>query len=268
MQSEKDHSSIYEYPLQERFRTYLRLEHSFSALHSALTLATDAPLSFFNTLFATQELIERNDIKTELAKDLELQRTAMERWQNHPQIDQNALQGALQSITMASENLQQINRALRQLKDDRFLGSIRSRMIQPGITGLFELPQLQRWLSQPVDQQQAHRQHWYEAVQPLAAAIQLQLELTRQQGEFSDTIARNGFWQESCEPLALLRIRMPADSPYYPIVSGHRQRFTLRFMALPSSTLSDDPHSHVSADAASEDISFALARSPLLSTTT
>ncbi|HAD48921.1 MAG: cell division protein ZapD [Idiomarinaceae bacterium] len=259
MSSEQQSSSVYEYPLQERFRTYLRLEHSFAELNNALALAEHAPLAFFNTLFATQELIERNDIKTELAKDLELQRATMERWQNHPQIDQNALQGALQSITMASDNLQYIGRALRQLKDDRFLASIRSRLIQPGITGLFELPQLQRWLSQPLALQQQHWQHWHEAVQPLAAAIQLQLELTRQQGEFDTVVARNGFWQESCDPLALLRIRMPPDSPYYPIVSGHRQRFTLRFMAIPTST---------DADAANEDITFELARSPLLSTTT
>ena len=45
--------------------------------------------------------------------------------------------------------------------------------------------------------------------------------------------------------------RMPPDSPYYPIVSGHRQRFTLRFMAIPTST---------DADAANEDITFEFCR--------
>lgn len=256
MTSAQNGSLIYEYPLQERFRTYLRLEHSFAELRVALSLAESAPQAFFNTLFATQELVERNDIKTELSKDLELQRSAMKRWENHPQIDQNALQGALQSITMASDNLQQLSRELRQLKDDRFLATIRSRFTQPSVTGLFELPQLQLWLSQPNELQQSHCKHWFSALQPLAAAIELQLELTRQQGEFESIEARNGFWQESCEPLALLRVKIAHSTSYYPVVSGHRQRFTLRFMALAT-----DQHQ---TDAVSDDVTFALARCPLL----
>ena len=253
---EQQHHSVYEYPLQERFRTYLRFEHSFTELQRSLDIATQAPQAFFHALLSAQELVERNDVKTDLAKDLELQRQAMQRWQDHPQIDQSALQAALHSISLASDNLQQLNKELRALKDDRFLAAIRSRFLQPGVTGLFELPQLQLWLSQTDANQQAHRQHWYQALQPLAAAIELQLELTRQQGDFSQVVANNGFWQESCEPLALLRIKLPHEARCYPVVSGHRQRFTLRFMSLPDN--------HHKTDTLSDSISFALARCPLL----
>ena len=261
MTREQDSTILYEYPLQERFRTYLRFEHSFSELGAALTMAEEQPQAFFVALFAAQQLIERNDIKSELAKDLELQRSFMKRWEAHPQIDQTALQGALQSISMAVDNLQLLNKELRLLKDDRFLASIRSRFVQPGITGLFELPQLQLWLNQPLAARQQQSQNWFDALQPLAAAIALQLELTRQQGAFSSIAATNGFWQESCEPLALLRVKVPVSACCYPVVSGHRQRFTLRFMTLPDN---GDP----TTEAVSDDLQIELSRCPLLTANT
>ncbi|MGM0525282.1 MAG: cell division protein ZapD [Pseudomonadota bacterium] len=261
-------SVIYEYPLQERFRTYLRLEHSFKQLQSTLAIAEDQSHdwqqtiepryeAFFNALFACQELVERSDIRAELSKDLEQQRLAMKQWEKHPQIDQTALQGALRSIVHASESLQQLPAELRQLKADRFLASIRTRLAQPGISGLFELPQLQLWLNQPANDAMHQCQQWYQSLQPLATAIELQLELTRQQSEFTSTTAKNGFWQESCEPLAMLRIKVPATAGCYPVVSGHRQRFTIRFMQLPT----DDSEQ---TDACSEDLSVAIARCQLL----
>lgn len=253
-------SVIYEYPLQERFRTYLRLEHSFKQLHSALAVLGEHPEPFFSALFAAQELIERSDIRTELSKDLDQQRLFMKRWEQHPQIDQTALQGALQSVLAAADNLQQVPKELRLIKDDRFLASIRNRFAQPGVTGLFELPQLQLWLQQPSATRQQHAQQWLDCFAPIAAAVELQLELTRQQGQFSDVVANNGFWQESCEPLALLRIKIAAEHACYPVISGHRQRFTLRLMTLAEGEARQ-------TDAVSDNVPLAIARCPLLTNT-
>lgn len=254
MSSEAQAPIIYEYPLQERFRTYLRLEHSFNQLRSALEHNYEA---FFSALFASQELIERSDIRADLSKDLIQQKNFIKQWEKHPQIDQNTLQAALQSVSQAYDGLQHLPKQLRQLKDDRFLASIRTRLAQPGLCGLFELPQLQLWLSHSPEDAWQQCRDWYQNLQGLVTAIELQLQLTRQQGEFSQVVAKSGFWQESCEPLALLRIRIAVASACYPIISGHRQRFTIRFMNLPSD---DDQQS----DASSDDIEVAIARCPLL----
>lgn len=254
MSSEVQAPIVYEYPLQERFRTYLRLEHSFNQLRS--TLGHDHE-SFFNALFASQELIERSDIRAELSKDLIQQKNFIKQWEKHPQIDQDTLQAALHSVSEAHDGLQHLPKQLRHLKDDRFLASIRTRLVQPGLCGLFELPQLQLWLSHSPEQawQQCHI--WYHSLQPLIDAIALQLQLTRQQGDFTSIVAKGGFWQESCEPLSLIRIQVAVENACYPVISGHRQRFTLRFMTLPGE---DDQQS----DASSDDIPAAIARCPLL----
>lgn len=269
MTGEQHQVITYEYPLQERYRTYLRLEHSFSRLRSALAqiAGDDQELAssrcrnsryetFLKALFDCQELIERCDIRNELGKDLEQQQQLMKQWEHHPQIDQTALQGALRSVANAVTNLQHFNNELRQLKDDKLLASVRTRFVQPGVSGLFELPQLQLWLSQPDELTVPQVQYWYSLVEALATAVDLQLELTRQQTPFTDTAVKNGFWQESCEPLSLLRIRIPTSIAGYPIVSGHRQRFTIRFLELPKA----DGQS----DAIADDFSIQLARCPLI----
>lgn len=254
MPAEPSAALVYEYPLQERVRTYLRLETSLHQLmnHNRITEANFD--GFFNALFVCQELIERSDVRGELIKDLEQQRQYMAQWQDHPKIDQNALHGALQSISQASDELHQTTRELRALKDDGFLASIRQRFAQPGISGLFELPQLQRWLSLPDANKQQAVANWQQQLAPLAAAIDLMLALIRQHGDFTQAAAQSGFWQESCEPLALLRIELATDVACYPVVSGHRQRFTIRFMPLPGS------QDHGALD----NIQFNLARCPLI----
>ena len=64
---------IYEYPLQERVRTYLRLEHGFEQLNVSRELFQQQPDAFFQSLFSLSDLLERVDIRTELSKDLDAQ---------------------------------------------------------------------------------------------------------------------------------------------------------------------------------------------------
>ncbi|MBR38010.1 MAG: hypothetical protein CMF13_06605 [Idiomarina sp.] len=51
---------------------------------------------------------------------------------------------------------------------------------------------------------------------------------------FRNRSSKKGFWQESADPLAILRMKIAADDAIYPVVSGHRQRFTIRLMTLNS----------------------------------
>lgn len=63
---------VYEHPLNEKLRTYLRLEAGLSQLRQQSDLADDArQQGFFSSLFAVLETIDRNDIRPDLLKDIE-----------------------------------------------------------------------------------------------------------------------------------------------------------------------------------------------------
>ena len=225
---------IYEYPLQERVRTYLRLEHGFEQLNVNRELFQQQPDAFFQSLFSLSDLLERVDIRTELSKDLDAQQQRLKQWEQHPQVDRHALRTTIEEIGDCQQFLPDIPKVLREIKDDALLASIRQRFSQPGISGLFELPQLQLWLSQENELQQKQCDAWCQLFQPIEKAVQLKLTLMREQSSFSDMTLTSGFMQGSSEqPLAMLRIKVPKESSVYPVISGHRQRFTVRFMPLP-----------------------------------
>ncbi len=225
---------IYEYPLQERVRTYLRLEHGFEQLNVSRELFQQQPDAFFQSLFSLSDLLERVDIRTELSKDLDAQQQRLKQWEQHPQVDRQALRTTIEEIGDCQQFLPDIPKVLREIKDDALLASIRQRFSQPGISGLFELPQLQLWLSQENELQQKQCDAWCQLFQPIEKAVQLKLTLMREQSSFSDMTLTSGFMQGSSEqPLAMLRIKVPKESSVYPVISGHKQRFTVRFMPLP-----------------------------------
>ncbi len=241
---------IYEYPLQERFRTYLRLEQGFLQIQTSLDGTEQQALPFFNALFGLLELFERFDVKTELNRDLDAQKQFVQQWARHPQVDKDMVALLLERLANAQERLSSGVSAVRALKDDAFLAGMKQRFSQPGCQALFDLPQLQSWLSQPVASQLAHQQHWLSQFTDYQHALSQLLSLLRERAPFDTVQARKGFWQESTDPLAILRMKISTHEAVYPVVSGHRQRFTIRLMAL----------SEGQSNAFSEDLEFQLAR--------
>ncbi|MDV6316020.1 cell division protein ZapD [Idiomarina sp. HP20-50] len=251
MTSTDNDSILYEYPLQERMRTYLRLEHGFEQLKASLECFKDQAEPFFNALFDVTDLLERFDIRTELSKDLDLDKQRLQKWEEHPDVDRDALGKTINEIDYCLNRLQDIPKSLRELKDDSLLASIRQRFSQPGMSGLFELPQLHLWLSQPPQKQEQQCEIWCETLAFVELAITLKLTLLREQSVFVPMQLQNGFLQESSEQqLAMLRIKVVRSANIYPVISGHRQRFTIRFMPLPGESLETSP----------QDIEFELAR--------
>ena len=104
---------IYEYPLQERVRTYLRLEHGFEQLNVSKGLFQQQPDAFFQSLFSLSDLLERVDIRTELSKDLEAQQQRLKQWEQHPEVDRQALRATIQEIDDCQQFLPDIPKVLR-----------------------------------------------------------------------------------------------------------------------------------------------------------
>ena len=233
---------IYDFPLNEKSRTYLRLESLFSQIRDNLDSDQSwAHIAFFKGLFDLQELLERGDLRADLIKDLERLGQRLSHWASLPDVDLEQIKQMQQESTQLSRNLLSASRPGARLKEDRLLGSIRQRFSIPGGLCAFDVPQLHHWLGTPTIVRNQQMQLWLSDINLLMNAITLLLRLWRESGNFSNELATNGFFQDSAENAELIRIRLPDAQQCYPTLSGHKNRFALRFLPTTEQQIGDVP---------------------------
>lgn len=227
---------IYEQPLNERIRTFLRLEFLFARVDKALQ--TDDEMSNRDAVDAMLDMLsvfERGDMKSEVSKEIERLISNLSALENSPGVDKSALDELLAKLDQTLDALQLKKSTIGQaLKENDFLYSIRQRSSIPGGTCDFDLPAYHFWLQHTADtERRAQLLKWSEQFVAIRAAIEISLQLIRSATGFSEAEAESGFFQrslESSQPTQLIRVKISADTPYFPEISGGKHRFTVRFM--------------------------------------
>jgi cell division protein ZapD len=227
---------VFEQPLNERIRTFLRLEFLFGQYEHHR--ADPSPLGTRARLHALLDILTvlgRSDLKKDILKDLNDQHAVLMRLANRPGVDNARLQAVLGEITTSVNGLQQqaTQFASTALRDNEFLMSIHNRSSIPGGTCAFDLPAYHHWLAQPAEKQQRDLDAWFGDLVPFAQAILLDLRLLRGSVPVTDAVAPGGTYvhapQSAC---SLLRVFVPREEAVYPEISAGSHRFTLRFMQL------------------------------------
>ncbi|MER2493818.1 cell division protein ZapD [Catenovulum sediminis] len=222
---------LYEFPLNEKIRTYLRIETLLERIKQQCGRSDAwAILDYLNGLFAILDIIERGDLKSDLLKDLEKHEKQLVVWAEHPSVNNNALQSLLASVIEMSGRLMSSSKLGQKLREDKFLSSIKQRFSIPGGNCCFDLPHLHQWLNQPVEKITQDQNRWLDALDILQTVVELDLKMIREKAKFMQCQAEAGLYQDSVDNVELLRIKLPSESPYYPTVSGHKNRFAIRFM--------------------------------------
>lgn len=223
----------YEFPLNERVRTLLRLEDLFSKFD--FFTQREHRLDHHTALLTLFEIIEvgsRADLKSDLLQELDRQRLTLSHYRGHPSVDSEALEHTLGNIDRVASDLNQCNGRLGyHLRDNEFLMIIRSRCSIPGGVCEFDLPGYHRWQSRTAASRRADIHHWFAPMRPLAQAVALVLQLLRNSGEVSLVTAEQGnFTQQlSGKTYQLLRIDMPADLELVPEFSANKYMLWIRF---------------------------------------
>ena len=226
---------VYEQPLNEKVRAFLRLEKLFQQYAFHLTHGSD-----WNNRVAIDSILEilayttRSDIKLEVLKELERQHTRLERLSKRPQIDQSQLTSVLKNIQKRIGELQAISGQVGQdTKNVELLTAIAQKSSVPGSICDFDLPALKHWLTLPKDKRQQHIEKWFQPFGHLDRAVQLILDVLRHSAEDTEEVAQNGFFQKSLDTnqaIQLLRISVADDVLCYPEISAGKHRFSVRFM--------------------------------------
>ncbi len=229
----------YEQPLNERIRSFLRLEHLFKQagffVRGTSVWNSQAALE---TILDIQNLLGRNDVKTEVLKELERHTANLARLEQNPDVDRGRLSEILDELDMLIDRLYSNSQPLgHELKQNEFLNSIRQRSMIPGGTCDFDLPGYHHWLQGPSEDRIRDLSTWLSAFDVLRQAITIILGLIRESSVSKSAVAEQGFFQRSMDPnnpCQILRVTLPAEAAYFPEISGGKHRFTIRFLQLPS----------------------------------
>lgn len=227
---------MFEQPLNERVRTFLRLELLF-AQHRHHR-ADKTPFGVRDTIASLLDIlvvISRSDLKTDIYKELQDQHAQLTRLVSRPGVDNERLNGVLNDITITLNGLQQLATqfAGSLLRGSDFLNALLNRSGIPGGTCGFDLPHYHFWLSQPHERTQRDLDAWFADLRPFEQAINLYLRLLRESVPADDQSARSGICIHTpTGPSTLVRVHVGADLSVYPEISAGRHRFTVRFMTV------------------------------------
>ncbi|MCW8865989.1 MAG: cell division protein ZapD [Colwellia sp.] len=227
---------LYEHPLNERIRNYLKLEQLFAQAYScanndiAIINFKQSYQVFFTALFAIIDSLDRGDIRGDLIKDLEKLQQSLVVWSQAPDVDTSVLEDNLRETVALNSQLKSCTQTWSQLKENKLLASLKQRFAIQGGSSSFDLPQLQFWLHQKQEQVAADIKHWLSLLDNIKHSLALVLKFIRQRAEFETIETESGFYQDNGEGLLLLRIKVAQSAQYYPTVSGNRFRYSIRFM--------------------------------------
>jgi len=226
---------LYEYPFNERIRTYLRLEHLFRRLGELVPRTHPIDHHYaLTTIFEVMDVAARADLKSDVMKDLEKQKQVLNGYRGNPAIAQHVLDevvGRLDRYFSALNNLP--GKAGQALTENEWLMSIRSRVGIPGGTCEFDLPAYYAWQHHEPGRRQADLERWASTLAPLAEAIHMLLKLLREAGTPQKIVASHGQLQQKLpegRTFQLLRLRLDPNQGLVPEISGNRLMISVRLM--------------------------------------
>jgi cell division protein ZapD len=224
---------LYEYPLNERVRTLLRLEDLFERMDHFVR--GDHPFDHhiaLTTMFEVTEVASRADLKSDLLQELERQKQTLLAFRNNPAVSADALEKVLQNIEQAASQLgASTGKIGNHLRDNEWLMAIRSRAIIPGGACEFDLPSYYAWQANSRDRRQADIDQWMAPFKPLKDSLGIVLNLLRESGHGVDMLAANGSYQQQLggRLVQMLQVGLDPQLAAIPEISANKYMLWIRF---------------------------------------
>lgn len=227
--------TIYELPLVERIRIFLRLEQLFERTRHHIKINTaHAAHSVILSLVEISGLTGRGDLKSEIIKELERQHASLKRHLDLPGINQSILDALLKKINDNISSLHEIREQLDQhLQNDLLFNSVRQRLSIPGGTCNFDLPLYSHWLNSSDNHRLSTMESWFKPFISLQQAIETCLDAIRNSSNAVQCTARNGYYEHKLKlktDIQMVRVFVDRSSNSYPTISASKHRLNIRFM--------------------------------------
>lgn len=225
----------YEFPLNEKVRTLLRLEDLFARMtHFAEHDHSMDHHAALITLFEILEVISRADLKSDLLQELERQKRFLSSLHNNPAISEQALDAILTEIEQASGFLLAMSGKIGQhLRENEWLMGIKQRAVMPGGTCEFDLPSYHYWQAQDVRSRRENLRSWLAPLLPLHTGLKIVLRLLRENGKVFHFTAHQGTFQQmqGGRVAQMLRVSISRELLCIPEVGANKYAINIRFIA-------------------------------------
>ncbi len=228
----------YEFPLNERIRVFIRLEQLFLQFrHFSVGAMVADKRAAIATLLDIMAIIRRNDLKSEILKEMDRNAKTLNKIAANQQVDKDKLQHILQELAQISKKLYAATGkiGMHVMESDLFQ-SIVQRSSIPGGTCSFDLPEYHYWLEQDEAARQRDLAQWSKPFNEIETAISLILTLIRNSNAPSQEIANAGFYQfplDRSQAYQMLKVDIDKTLPCFAEISGGKHRCSIRFMELP-----------------------------------
>jgi cell division protein ZapD len=244
----------YEYPLNERIRTLLRLEDLFDRVAFFLAGAdSHEHQAALIGIFEILEVASRGDLKSDLLQELDRQRLFLDALRDNPAISVEKLDQVIGEIEAAFGDLIAMSGKTGQhLRENEWLMNIKQRAAIPGGTCEFDLPSFHFWLNRPEENRRADLEAWLAPLLPIGVALRIVLRVLRESGKSVPLIAYKGIFQQMPMERAahMLRLTVTNEIACVPEISANKYALNIRFIM---------PGSVQRTKVSEQDISFTLA---------
>src|SRR5690606_27083505 len=119
---------LYEYPINERIRSLMRLEYLFKRLVAVISgtspMHQHAALSL---LFEVMDTWDRAEVRSGILQDIGRQKANLENYRHHPNIDLGALDSAIADLNRVSAALMGKGRIGQAARENEWLMSLKNR---------------------------------------------------------------------------------------------------------------------------------------------
>ncbi len=244
---------LFEFPLVESVRTWLRLEHVWQRWQHFL--AKDDPHDHhvaLMTLFECVDIAGRSDLKRDLVAFLQRARA---RWQEAAAREAEAQRP--RRLTVPAKALE-IERLLQALADQSGrldhllrlhpqLNLIRTRAHVAGGLCAFDLPSYHYWLQQDAERRRADLLRWSESARVMLEAVSEALAQLRRHAKPFSGKAVNGVFQQPLDGQLpwLVQLCIPPDLGVVPKVSANKYQCNVHFYTVPDERSPQEHVAHV-----------------------
>ena len=223
----------YEFPLNERIRTLLRMEALYERVR--FFSAKEQPLEHHAALLSLFEILDvagRADLKSEMMQELERQKQTLSALRSNPAISEAALSSILADIDRAVSDLFQTSgKTGQELRENDWLMGIKQRSAIPGGVCEFDLPSYHYWLHQNPKTRRRDLETWLAPFLAMEDGAGIILRILRESGRTSQQLGTQGIYQQMMGGRVAQLIRLRLDDTYdcVPEVSANKYALNIRF---------------------------------------
>ena len=225
---------IYELPLNERLRTFMRIEFLYSRLkyfNSSLE-GTRQTRTVIHTVLEIYSILSRTDVRREVLADLDRYIMQMQRFQSVPEADNEMVNNVLEDLESIKNKVLNIGTEyLAELRNDDFIASLLHRHTLPGGKAEFDMPKYKFFLESDQMSVSFAINRWIDEFRPICDGIDKLMWIIRDSNEPIATVAIEGQYTHQIEKraqISLVRILID-DKEIIPEISGGRHLIAVRF---------------------------------------